>query len=129
MYSPVVFILLLFSASIVSALSLSTCWKSSLGVNASYGPLKDLRIDAINFCHNFSSNPLIVPAGSFIFGFQSAMWIGNFSSLDSCTATFNQIVSDCYGSANPVLPVTLGGNNTDSGGANLAISFGTAAIL
>jgi hypothetical protein len=63
----------------------------------------------------------------YVFGYQSAIFVGNFASWSSCTNTFNTLVTACYGTASPTQPVALGGTIVDPGGANLVISFGNGA--
>jgi len=107
------------------------CWASSSGVNANYGPLGDLRIDANELCNLFTSEDtgITFGSGTLVFGFQSATFIGSFASQSSCLDTFNTLVTTCYGTSNPSRPVTLGGTSVDPGGAQLIISFGDGAKL
>ena len=67
-------------------------------------------------------------SGRYVFGWQSAIFVGNFASWSSCMNTFNTLVTVCYGTASPTRPVFLGGNIA-AGGANLVISFGSGAQL
>ncbi|KAH9478917.1 hypothetical protein JR316_0009379 [Psilocybe cubensis] len=112
----------------VAAQTTSRCWTSATPVAANYGPLADLRTDAGIFCNEYAAGPGISSAGRLIFGFQSAGFFGNFASNSSCLATFNQLVTDCYGT-NPSRPATLGGVRTDPGGAELVIAFGDGTKL
>ncbi|PPQ80235.1 hypothetical protein CVT26_012033 [Gymnopilus dilepis] len=121
------------SIASIAALAISTfevavasnCWASTLIVLASYGPLDDLRTNAMLFCNLFSSNvtSVVHSSGGYGFGHQSAAFIGTFANYTSCVSTFNKLVTDCYGPG-PTLPITLGGSIHDAGGARLAISFG-----
>jgi len=114
------------AAAVASSLTTATsnCWASSSGVRARWGPLKDLRTDAHIFCNRFSNTN---GGGSIVFGWQSAIFVGSFANTASCLATFNQLVSDCYGT-NPLTPRAIGGSITDRG-VHLVISFGNGAQL
>ncbi|KDR66302.1 hypothetical protein GALMADRAFT_273676 [Galerina marginata CBS 339.88] len=111
------------SSSLVSA---TVCWKTTSASCAGpqYGTKDDLRIDADNFCPFVIGNP----GGRFVFGFQSAMWYGQFANVSSCLNTFNKLVNDCYGTGTTV-PNFNGGNIDDAGGAHLTINFGTCEPL
>ncbi|PPQ92166.1 hypothetical protein CVT25_008811 [Psilocybe cyanescens] len=108
----------------------SSCWAPAANVDASYGTLAALRVDTAVFCNQYATGPAALSsAGRFIFGFQSAAFLGNFASNASCVSTFNTLVTDCYGTANPNRPVSLGGVRVDPGGAELIISFGNGVKL
>ena len=69
----------------------------------------------------------MISSGKHVFGWQSAIFVGNFASWSSCTDTFNTLVTVCYGTVSTTRPVALGGNIVDPGGTNLIISFGEGA--
>ena len=69
----------------------------------------------------------MIGSGKHVFGWQSAIFVGNFASFSSCINTFNALVTVCYGTASSTRPVALGGNIVDPGGANLVISFANGA--
>ena len=90
------------------------------------------RQDAHTFCDIFSTNATnirLFGSGKNNFGWQTALFIGNFFNTTSCLDAFNTLVTRCYGTADPSRPITLGGRILDSGGATLVVSFGSAVIL
>ncbi|PPQ78624.1 hypothetical protein CVT25_010588 [Psilocybe cyanescens] len=121
----------LTGVAVQNSLATSSCWAPTT-VAAFYGPLADLRSDANVFCNQFvlgGRKPIVSSAGRYTFGWQSAVFYGNFASPASCLSTFNALVTKCYGTANPKRPIKLGGVRVDPGGAVLVISFGNGITL